>query len=463
MMRRFALITPVVSVLALSLAAQAPAQDSVVLERDPQPKLFVTDFPWYEPNTNENGKTRQKSLACTRAVPRRAMGEITSTDYLSSDGYFGGKYKRFKSRGVDGIAFVVTDRIPDSFAGGNALATAALAAEADLDFFAYYDLFINTAKTSRMTLCLPGSTCPLTPGQQRIPRYNINTRPQIYDQLLEDFSNIAEHMIVPHMDEEPGRGGYLMLEDANGNRVLDENGLPRPILAIYIARTFADAAGNIKRLGELMDEVTAVWNGFGLGRPAMVLDVLFWVTPSEDPIDVAYDPQIVDAFGDYAVAITWYSFFDTFQGGLRAITNDGPRPPMSVWGKHLNQHYHQTRDEMVANGHNLMLWPGVSTQIDTRTAENPGCRPRGVNVVYHLRDAEDWRTMLTRGLVNASRPVIDGEAPLQSLVIVANAGEWFEIGGLDYTPPNPRGGGCTFPFNWCEALLDVVEEEDLFP
>lgn len=446
-------------VLSLAAAVAASAQDAVELEIDPSPKLFVTDFTWYHPNEKLDGRVEERSLACTRAAPRRAFGEITATDYLSSAGYYGEKYERFRRRGVDGIAFLVTDRVPDSFDGSNLVLAAQLAKQAGLQFFVYYDMFVRTAKESQMILCLPGSQCRLPKGVERVPSYNLAARPRLYEQLRDDLTSLAEHVIQPHMDD--SEGGYLMLEDAAGRRVLDEEGLPRPIVALYIAREFSDKPASLARLGELMDEVTEIYRGLGLGRPAMVLDVLFWATRTADDVEVTYDPEIVEAFGDSAVAITWYSFFDPYRGGLKNITNDGKRPPISVWGKLLNQRYHQAREEMAANAQELMLWPGVQTQIDTRVAQRDGCLQRNVEVVFHLRDREDWRTMLVRGYWNAARPASPG-TPLQTVVVVANAGEWFEIGALDYTQRD-RSGECGFPYNWCEALLDVIDEEDRHP
>lgn len=443
----------------LGTVAAVRAQDAVALEIDPTPKLFVTDFTWYYPNEREDGTVRTQSLACTRAAPRRAFGEIAATDYLSSEGYYGEKYQRFKNRGVDGIAFVMTGRVPDSFDGANLVQAAYLAKAAGLQFFVYYDLFVRTARESRLILCLPGSQCDVPAGGKRVPSYHVAAYPELYEQLRDDFVSLAENVILPHMDAT--EGGYLMLEDAAGRRVLDEQGLPRPVLAIYIAREFNDGRASLRRLGELMEEVTETYRGLGLGRPAMVLDVLFWATRSEDDIEVTYDPEIVDAFGESAVALTWYSFFDPYRGGLRNVTNDGKRPPIAVWAKLLHRRYVQAREEMATNGHELMLWPGVQTQIDTRTAERPGCQPRDVQVVYHLRDREDWRTMLERGYRNAARPVSSG-TPLQTAVVVTNAGEWFEIGALDYTARD-RSGKCSFPYNWCTALLDVIDEEDRYP
>ena len=69
--------------------------------------------------------------------------------------------------------------------------------------------------------------------------------------------------------------------------------------------------------------------------------------------------------------------------------------------------------------------------------------------------------MLTRAYRNAARPA-GAATPLQTVVIIANAGEWFENGGLDYTHRD-RSGQCSFPYNWCTALLDVVDEEDRYP
>ncbi|MCP4661529.1 MAG: hypothetical protein GY856_39510 [bacterium] len=433
-----------------------PAIDDLAFARDPRPKTFVTDFTWYHPNEHPNGSAHPHSLACTLATPRRAFGEIASADYLSSGGYYAEKYQRFRRRGVDGIAFLVTDRIPDSFAGGNLVQVAGLAADAGMEFFAYYDLYVTTAKLSDLVLCLPGGRCRPAGGKKGIPSYNINTRPEIYAQLLEGFQQIGEYLILPYLDS-----GYSMLEDASGRRVLDETGLPRPIITIYIARTFSDKPANLRKLGELMDEITENYRNMGIGKPAVVLDVVFWVTPSADDLESTFDPDIVEAFGDHAVAITWYGFFDAYRGALANIYNDGRRSPMSVWAKKLNQQYRKAREELQEHGLPLMIWPGVQTQIDTRVADVEGCSQRDVEIVYHLRDAEDWRTMFRKGVLNAWRPAVAGDEPLQTVVLVSNAGEWFEIGAVDYTHRD-RYGECSFPYNWCTALLDVIQEEDRY-
>jgi hypothetical protein len=465
MSRRFlASATLFVAIAFTAIPPATRAQTSEALEIDPRPKIFVTDFTWYRPNEKADGSLDEGSLACARAQPRRALGNITATDYLSSEGYYGEKYKRYKRRGVDGIAFLMTDRVPDSFAGSNLVAVSGLAKEAGLQFFAYYDLFVRSAKESKLILCLPGSQCRLPTGTQRIPSFNINASPQLYEQLRNDFRSLAEHVIVPHMDPVEGGeadgGGYLMLEDADGQRVVDEEGLPRPVIALYIARELSDKPASQTRLGELMAEVTEIFRGFGLGRPAMVLDVLFWATRTEENLDLTYDAEIVEAFGESAVAITWYSFFDPYRGGLKNITNDGPRPPISVWGKFLHQRYTQAREEMAANGHELMLWPGAQTQMDTRVADVKGCQQRSVEIAYHLRDREDWRTMLDRAYRNTARPT--SGTPLQTMVIVTNAGEWREVGALDYTHRD-SSGECSYPYNWCTDLLDVIAEEDRYP
>ncbi len=454
---------PTLALLALlatlALPGAVSAQDEVTFERDPRPKLFVTDFTWYQPNERRNGKAHPSSLACSRAQPRRAFGEITATDYLSSDGYYAEKYRRFKSHGIDGIAFLMTDRVPDSFDGANLIQQADLAVTAGLDFFVYYDLFVNTAKTSNLLLCLPAAPCPVPAGKKRVPEYNINTRPQLYAQLREDFESIAQHLVLPHMDA--AGPGYQMLEDATGERVLDEFGLPRPVIAITIAREFSDRPANLRRIGELMEETTEVFRTLGLGRPALVLDVIFWVTPRAEVFESPYDLDLLEAFADYAVAISLYGFFDPFRGGLKNITNDGRRPPLEVWAKYLHQHYAKTRDMLADDGQELAIWPAGQTQFDLRPVEVEGCLDQGIDFFYHLRSKEDWRAMLTRVLKNGWRPSSADGPALQTLALITNAGEWFETGGIDLTHRD-RYGECSYPYNWCGELLQVIREEDLY-
>lgn len=461
------IITPgrTVAVLVCVLAfggvgAVSAQEEELVFEQDPSPKLFATDFAWYRPNEKDDGSVEPRSLACGNASPRHAEGGISGTDYLSSAGYYGEKYKRFKEFGVDGIAFVATDRVPDSFEGENIVQLADLATDAGLDFFVYYDLFVNTVKTSRLFLCLPAGSCSLPANQERVPTYNMASRPRLYDQLRDHFEAIARHLVVPHVNADGP--GYQMLEDANGDWVLDEAGLPRPVIAITIAREFSDKKANMRRIGDLMDDLTDTFRALGVGKPALLLDVIFWVTPRAPVFEHPYDPDLLEAFGDHAVAITRYGFFDAFRGGLINITNDGPRPPIAVWGKYLNQHYRQTRDALADDRHALMIWPAAQTQIETRAPDVEGCPERRVDLAFHLRSAEDWRTMLSRVLLNGWRPRPAQGAPLQTLALITNAGEWYEAGAIDVTGPDETGE-CSFPFHWCESLLEVVRDEDRYP
>ncbi len=436
----------------------ALAQEAEIgYEIDPRPEIYLTDFTWYHPNLRADGRLDPRGLACTQAQPRRAFGEITATDYLSSSGYYGEKYERFKRHGIDGIAYLVTHRIPDSFDGGNLVQVAPLAVAAGLDFFAYYDLFVTSVRESGLRLCFPGSPCPLAPGVRRVPTYNINARPVLYEQLRDDFTRIAEHLILPHMNGADAPG-YRMLKDAEGRLVLDEEGLPRPVIALFIAREMSDVAGNRRRIGELMEELTQIYRGLGIGKPALVLDVIFWATPDSDSETDPYDPEIVEAFGDAAVAVTWYGFFDNYRAMAQfRISNDGERPPMEVWAKALHQRYFETREFLAEHQHPLMLWPGIQTQIDNR--RRPGCAvPNAGEVVFHLRHLDEWRFMLDRARRNTFRPRLGGETPLQTVAIVANAGEWYETGGLDYTHLDPRTGECSLPYHWCTGLLDAVTE-----
>jgi len=459
--RTFWIPTLLTLVMSAALGAAAlQAQDSeLVVQLDRRPKLFVTDFSWYTPNRDSRGRLSQRGLACTRAKPRAAQGELTGTDYLSSGGYYGRKYDRLRAHGVDGVAFVVTDRVPDSFEGSNLEVLAGQAVEARIDFFAYYDLFVTTARESKLVLC-PFPPCSVNSGQRRVINFDLARDGAFAEQLRRDFRDIAETLILPYMDPQRA-GGYAFLEDANGHRVLDEIGLPRPILGIYIAREFADRPRNADALRAWLEELTATYRGFGIGRPAFMLDMIFWGTRTEDNVNASYDPDIVEVFGQNAVALTWYSFFDNFRARGFRISNDGPQPPMQQWAQRIHQRYRQTRRELIANRQPLMIWPGVTSQIDTRRADLPGCATRDIEVIYNLRGVADWRRMLRSGYNNTWRPIIEGDTPLQTLVVVSNAGEWFEAGGIDHTAPD-RSGRCSYPYNWCNALLEEMRAADRF-
>ena len=444
--------------LAFLLLAGAAASQEVVLTRDPAPKTFVTDFTWYRPNVGGNGGYLPSSIACTLSQPRRAFGEITAADYGSSGGYYADKYRRFRRYGIDGVALVITDKVPGSFAGDNAVTAGGLAVEAGLDFFAYYDLAVTSALESKLILCLAGNPCPLRDGQERIRWFNLVRYPELYQQIRDDLQGIGELMVQPHLDAEAA-GGYYMLEDADGNRVLDEEGLPRPVIAIFIAREFADRPANALLLRELLTEVTDHYRSLGIGKPALVLDVLFWATPRAPDLDDTFDPDILEAFSDWAVAVTWYSFFDVYQAEVNyGIFNDGPRPPMVQWARQLRKKYLQARVELMEQGFPLMMWPGAATQIDSRQRDRPGCGRNLHPVVYHLRSEDDWRFMLRKMREQAWRPAPAAGPPLQSVLLVNNGGEWLETGAIDVSTWD-SSGRCAFPYNWCRSLLEVIREE----
>ncbi len=368
----------------------ALAQD-IQLQRDRQPKTFVTDFSWYQPNMRDDGRINPSSLACTRAAPRRAQGEITATDYLSSGGYYGRKYQRFANAGVDGIAFVVTGDVPGSFSGDNMIAQAGYAVDAGLEIVAYYDTLVTTANGSGLLLCPPGAFCNAGPNRRRIHSFDLDRYPEMAEQMRRDFRGIAENLILPNMNATGGR--YSMLEDAEGNRVLDEQGLPRPILTLYLVREFNPRVRNQRAIAAWLEEVTGDFRAMGIGRPALVLDMLFWGNRSNDDRELSFDPDIIEGFRDYAVALTWYGFFDDFRAQGFGISNSGGSP-MRGWARELNRHFRKVvRKEIEGGDIPLMIWPGTSTQIDTRPKEAEGCRERGVEVVYHARNQGDWRAM----------------------------------------------------------------------
>jgi hypothetical protein len=150
-------------------------------------------------------------------------------------------------------------------------------------------------------------------GDVRVTEYNFDRHPVLQKTVLEDLVMIADEFILPFADlDNPSMSTIRFLHDANGDVVLDEHGLPRPEVYIYIPRVWTDDSG-FATIASVLDEVTAAYRDRGLGMPAYSLDVLM-------PLRKPFNPDRVAAFGESAIRITPFFAATDKAENLRELT-----------------------------------------------------------------------------------------------------------------------------------------------
>jgi hypothetical protein len=215
-------------------------------------------------------------------------------------------------------------------------------------------------------------------------------RPELRQQVAADFAWIADAIVARHPDE------YLFLQRDSGHPVLDENGLPRPVLGIYIARSLKDDPG-FPHVRELFDTgLTAAFRARGLGRPALVLDVVFWGERS-------FDANLVAAFGRSAAALT--SFCPIVERPDVADLGD--------WVPLFAALYRQAAEELaglVGGGKapdELQLWPGVMPSFESSQIRSG-----------RATSLDQWESMLRTGLASTARRVGRSDDPIRGAVVI---------------------------------------------
>ena len=134
-------------------------------------------------------------------------------------------------------------------------------------------------------------------GDVRVEEYNFDRHPVLQETVLEDLVMIADKFILPFADlEYPSMSTARFLHDTDGNVVLDELGLPRPEVYIYIPRVWTDDS-EFATVARVLEQVTEAYRARGLGMPAYTIDVLM-------PLRKPFNPARVAAFGESAIRIT---------------------------------------------------------------------------------------------------------------------------------------------------------------
>ena len=398
----------VVMVCVLGLAVAAAAQTSptppprkLAPVTATDPLIAHTIYTWY-----------------TRDSFGRA--DVQPLEVFSSDDteHYRAMFSRLRADGVDVIAGVLTglpgerradgSPLPTAYQAENLLRVIPLAGAAGMKFFIYYDTAIRSYwKTGLRT------------GELDV------ANPRLRRQLVDDFEWIADEVVKKHQDD------YLFLQTQDGTPVLDEAGLPRPVIAVYVARALRDAPGLAALKRVMNDELAGMYHRKGLGRPALVLDVVFWGGTS-------FDSDLVAAFGANAVALT--SFCPVYP------RDDVHR--LRDWVPLFDKLYEQAGKEMAALARwgvldpAMELWPGVMPNFQTRSDRSG-----------RATDVGDWEAMLRMGLRRTVRlEAAPQENPVRAMTIVYTD-EFYEG-----TPLLTAGGLYTLPLT---AQGSVLEESGI--
>lgn len=425
--------------------SEGPEDCELAMRPARRPKMVFLNYFWY----------RTWEFDCTMMRPKSEVIDSRDTDV---NGYYHKRFRRLKKNGVDVLGFVFTgfDR-PDPDARGedphtwkhgrNLKNAIGRAEDAGLPFFIYYDLAIRTAAKSH--LCkVPAPANRFRCRDSRhdpIDSYNL-TDSAVFPQLRKDFLRIKDDYILPHLDS------YYMLEDEEGNLILDENGLPRPVIGIYIARDFVPNGG----IRHFVDRVKFRFKRDGLGTPAFVLDTIFWHDPVREPV--------LQRFGDSVVAITSFFPVNQITADERGILK------MADWIPHMRDLYREAAQGLQENAKlsHLQVWPGIATQFDNRRRPLDYCEPPPIvqtpESFWHIRGRQDWRDMLKMGYDSAytlqtgcGQVPTEKQAP-QTLVI--NYENEFRESAVTDCASRTASGQIKFPYKFGCALLKVVRSED---
>lgn len=451
---------------ALAALLMAPAAEAQFRAADDptcaelRPKVAFLNYFWH----------KEKQFACYRVKPRGRAIDSSDTGW---NGYYHRRFQRLQSHGVDLLGFVFTGFASDDddiageppntlFDGTNLSEAIWLARDVGLPFFIYYDTKVRTAIKSHRCR-VPDPARAQCPNPKHRPLRNFNLRdPVLYQQLRDDLLRIKDDYILPHRDS------YYMLEDESGRRILDARGLPRPVLAIYIARNLV---GN-RKLARLVREVTAAYQSDGLGQPAFVLDVIWWYDREDEgeqgctavaDEEVVF-PRVVRRFGSAAAALT--SFFPGGKTRGRLCDVEWMRD----WRQPFGELYGEAARQAAADRRldHLQIWPGGTAMFDNRRRAKRACeRDEVATAFYHLESAEDWRGMLrtlydsaavpTGGACPAGTAPTDPPAP--QTVVIAYDNEFRESAVIDCAV----SGEPDYPYRYGCELLEVVRDEDRSP
>jgi hypothetical protein len=293
-------------------------------------------------------------------------------------------FSLLRANGVDVIAGVLTGlpgerdaegrRLPTDYQAENLVRVVPLVGAAGMKLMVYYDIAIRSW------------------WKNHLSRAQLDLRnPALRRQLVGDFAWIADNLVAQNQD------GYLFLQRADGNLVLDEQGLPRPVIAVYLVRALKDAPGDPNVAAVFARDIPAVFHARGLGRPALVLDVAFW---GAHP----FDASLVAAFGPTAAALTSFC----------PVTKRGDVHDLGDWVPLFASLYKAAAAEIAGQAKagalsaDLQFWPGVMPNFETTTDHSS-----------QATDLTQWEAMLRMGLRTTARlETTPDDNPIRSMLLV---------------------------------------------
>ena len=271
--------------------------------------------------------------------------------------------------------------------------------------------------------------------------------------MVDNLVMIEDKFILPFVDlQRPERSPIKFLQHTDGRTVLDELGLPRPEIYIYIPRVWSDDSG-FATIIRVLEEVNQAYRARGLGKPAYTLDVL-------EPSGATFNPHLVAAFGDMAVRLTSFFAVRGKADDLGALSREH-RKMYRRAGRKLARHIN--RGELHPR---LQIAAGTAVNFDKRAWAV--CQGGFGDLAWPAMEAEDWLEALTTMVESTSEPMctgdgtpVPGELPYQNNRYVY-AGEGFESTWLcakegDAGPRYPNEYGCE-PLEGFGELMRQLDE-----
>jgi hypothetical protein len=354
-----------------------PSECSLSFSRSSRPLNVASYFTWYH---------SREQFDCMSSRPLE--GWFLSKSRKRAKKHFG----RLERHGFDAILAVIYAD-PSTRKGGSAdmrhmLKSLKYAKKQGLQFIPLFDLAV--AASHQLNLCnrLAG---PCEPGTIPVEEYNFDRHMPLQDLTIDMLTAIADQFILPYMNQRrPLRSTARFLTTTEGKLVLDEEGLPRPEIYLYIARAWTDNSRGHHTIKNTLRSVIRNYRKRGLGKPAFTLDVI-------QATHKSFDADLVAAFGDSVVGIT--SFFET-----------SPEP--QTLGQLVREvhepMYARAREklaDLIASGTvdaNIQISPGMAANFDKRKWAS--CNGNTGDIAWPAMGPEDVYEAFFTGMIHTAHP-----------------------------------------------------------
>jgi hypothetical protein len=362
-------------------------------------------------------------------------------------------FSRLSRHGFDAILAVIYAD-PSTRKGGSAdmrnmVKSIKYAQRYGLQFIPLFDLPVAASHLENLCNRLAG---PCEPGTIPVKQYNFDRHMGLQDLTIDMLNVIADQFILPHMKKRrPLRSTARFLTTAEGKLVLDKNGLPRPEIYLYVARTWTDNSGGYHTIKNTLRTVIENYRKRGLGKPAFTLDVI-------QATRNTFDADLVAAFGDSVVGIT--SFFET-------------NPEAETLGELIREIHdpmyaraQEKLTDLIATGRvnpNIQISSGMVANFDKRKWAS--CNGNFGEVAWPAMGPEDVYTAFFSGMLHATHPtgtctLSSGPTSIWRNKRYVYAGEGFE--GTWLCAETGPGGEFRYPNQYgCQPLhiYEILLEE----